>query len=280
MIGHQDSRSRLHNMDMTLADTMQKNVNTTPSKITGIGARLKSAREAMGLSEKDVASHLHLSPKYILMMENEDFSNGPPVTFIRGYLKSYARYVHIPAKEIDQALEALSIFAPEPSAISIKPNVMSTPRDEKYIRWGTYLIALIMMTLVAIWWSSRTKDSTSASQIAAPIETQSAMTESASEQPPVTDTSAVPPAITQPMTEQTPPAAAGARTTQPTALKPETSPAPPAAIDTTNTAQTTEPAATDTTTQTDTLAEPPVKPRKKSTPQMQMSAPEPGLDFE
>lgn len=271
-------------MDMTLADNMQKNANTNPPKITGIGVRLKAAREAMGLSEKDAAGHLHLSPKYILMMENEDFSNGTPVTFIRGYLKSYARFVNIPAKEIEQALEALSIFAPEPSIITIKPNVMSTPRDEKYIRWGTYLITFIMMALVAIWWSSRTKEKASAPQIAAPTESQSDITTPAPEQPPITDTSPVSPAITQPTVEQTPPAATTAGTTKPAAPTSETSSSQPvetpATATSTTPAQTAEPAATDNTTPTDALAEPSAKPRKKSTPQMQMSAPEPGLDFE
>ncbi len=123
----------------------------------GIGERLKAAREAMNLSEKDAAARLHLSVRFIEIMETEDFENGPPTIFLRGYLRSYAHLVNLPQKEINDAIERLDINTPKPAS------AMSTPRlssasvidFEPFVRWITYGIVLVLITLVVLWWSSR-----------------------------------------------------------------------------------------------------------------------------
>src|SRR5690349_2418493 len=85
--------------------------NTTPH-IKQFGKRLKHARESLKLSEKEVATRLHLSPKMIPIMENETFEQGPPATFMRGYLRSYARLLQLTDEEINAALNDLETFIP------------------------------------------------------------------------------------------------------------------------------------------------------------------------
>lgn len=60
---------------MDIQENMLEEVQTIKraAALTGIGARLKAAREKAHLTEKDAANRLHLSPKFIFIIENEDF---------------------------------------------------------------------------------------------------------------------------------------------------------------------------------------------------------------
>lgn len=130
----------------------------TPS--FGIGARLKSAREALKISEKDAAAHLRLHVKLIELMENEDFDQGPPPIFLRGYLRQYARMLNFSDKEIDQAIEELgmnAVTSSAPSAIMYTP--ASTNTMDQYVRWVSYIVILVIVVLVIFWWVSHKPDS-------------------------------------------------------------------------------------------------------------------------
>lgn len=151
-------------IELTMTNNTQDPNDISMTKQTGIGARLKSAREAMHLTEKEAALKLHLSVKFIEMMEKEDFENGPPVTFMRGYLRSYARMLDLSQKEINTAIEQLGMNTPAAAIISPVLNTPLTNDVDRYARWGTYLIILILAVLVGIWWTSRSTDTTSAEQ--------------------------------------------------------------------------------------------------------------------
>lgn len=137
-----------------------KNKPVQQTKQSNLGERLKTAREAMHLTEKEAALRLNLSTNIILLMENEDFQNGPPATFIRGYLRSYARLLNIPEYEINTAvaqLESSIPQTPEPSA----PPILKTQAGNQthhYLRRMTYAVVAILIVLVSIWWTSHPKD--------------------------------------------------------------------------------------------------------------------------
>lgn len=128
---------------------------TQPLKVTGLGQRLKIARESMNLSEKEAAARLYLNAKIISFIENENFADGPPLTFMRGYLRSYAKLLNVPESEIKAELDEIEL-AIAPVHISA-PILHASPinKSERYIRWITYLIVLTLLALVCIWWSSQ-----------------------------------------------------------------------------------------------------------------------------
>lgn len=145
---------RILNFEKNLSNMSEKQV------LTGIGARLRSAREAMQLSPKDAASHLHLNPKMIAIMENEDFANGPPSTFIRGYLRSYGKLLKLDEHEIQEYLEKLELTH-LPNPFNFAPPIMSTQeanRSSKLIRSMTYLVVIGMIGLVCLWWNSHSRE--------------------------------------------------------------------------------------------------------------------------
>src|SRR5688500_8153862 len=83
----------------------------------GIGARLRIAREALHFSQKDVAMRLHLSPHIIQIIESEDLRQAPPATFMRGYLRSYAKLLNVDDVEITQALTFSGLDLPPKSPV-------------------------------------------------------------------------------------------------------------------------------------------------------------------
>ena len=59
------------------------------------GATLKAAREAAGLSLDAVAQQLKLAPRQVQALEDDDYQHLPGRTFVRGFARNYARYVHL-----------------------------------------------------------------------------------------------------------------------------------------------------------------------------------------
>lgn len=127
------------------------------SNITGLGERLKKARESMHLTQKEAAARLYLNPKIVEIIENEAFFEGPPMTFMRGYIRSYAKLLNVPENDIkaDIANLEFNVAPATPTAPVLQTN--PTYRGDRYIRWITYLIVLVLISLVVLWWSSNAK---------------------------------------------------------------------------------------------------------------------------
>jgi len=66
----------------------------------GPGADLKAAREGMQVSIREVADALNLPARVIEALEADDYDRLPPTVFTRGYLRSYARLLELPADEL------------------------------------------------------------------------------------------------------------------------------------------------------------------------------------
>lgn len=63
--------------------------------VPGPGAMLRMAREARGTTIAEVATALKMSPRQIEAIENEDFSRLSGATFVRGFIRNYARLLKI-----------------------------------------------------------------------------------------------------------------------------------------------------------------------------------------
>ena len=58
---------------------------------TSAGALLREAREAAGMSIDAVAQQLKLAPRQVQALEDGDFAHLPGRTFVRGFMRNYAR---------------------------------------------------------------------------------------------------------------------------------------------------------------------------------------------
>lgn len=59
------------------------------------GATLRAAREAYGMSIDAVAQQLKLAPRQVLALESDDYEKLPGRTFVRGFMRNYARLMRL-----------------------------------------------------------------------------------------------------------------------------------------------------------------------------------------
>ncbi len=69
------------------------------------GSLLRTAREAKGLEQADVASSLNWLPGYVVLIEEDRHQELRSPAFGRGYVKTYARLVGISQPRILRALD-------------------------------------------------------------------------------------------------------------------------------------------------------------------------------
>lgn len=203
----------------------------------GFGARLKAAREALNLSQKDAALRLHLNPSVLEILESENFQKAPPATFLRGYLRSYARMLNFNDEEINVALTQSGLET-QTRALNVPTLQTETMQigDRHVQRISTYVV-LGLFIFVGIWWgfhSSATNTNTLArsSQPITPVTAQPAqppqpiIATTGTPAPVTAQTPAPAPAAVQPAPAAMATAAPAPTTEQPPVAQPSVPPQP------------------------------------------------------
>lgn len=118
----------------------------------GVGARLRKAREAAGLSIEDVSERLKMPVRVVQALEAEEWSRlGAPV-FVRGQLRSYSRLLGL----VTSTTIAASGIAPiEPTPIVARSY---TPRTKRLVEQGTRRLVYIVLTaaiVVPVWLATK-----------------------------------------------------------------------------------------------------------------------------
>lgn len=120
------------------------------------GELLRQAREAAGLSIDAAAQQLKLAPRQVVALEADDFARLPGRTFVRGFVRNYARLVHIdPAVALaalaDSDAPALDSPALQPTA----PTIGELPTIERakpsWTRWAIPLSLVAIIGFAVVW---------------------------------------------------------------------------------------------------------------------------------
>jgi cytoskeleton protein RodZ len=72
--------------------------------VLDVGKTLREAREVMGLSVHDIANRIKFAPRQVEALEANDFANLPQATFLRGFVRSYARVLQLDEAALIAAL--------------------------------------------------------------------------------------------------------------------------------------------------------------------------------
>lgn len=124
--------------------------NNEPASASGErpGALLKSAREQAKLSEEDVARELRMTVTKVRALEADEYEKLHSDTFIRGYLRTYAKLLNLDPNTILDAYRQTRREAglgDEPEESPLQINVPAPARSMgKFIVW-------IVLLLVGIW---------------------------------------------------------------------------------------------------------------------------------
>jgi len=115
---------------------------------SGIGSRLRSARERSGLTIERAAQKLHLDPAVLQALEAEDFGSlGAPI-YVKGYLGRYADLVGESAESLQELLS---------STVIPPPDLTRIPRARvgggRLV--GPIAVVIVVATLIVVsslWW--------------------------------------------------------------------------------------------------------------------------------
>ncbi|MBL1378645.1 cytoskeleton protein RodZ [Zobellella iuensis] len=120
----------------------------------GPGALLRGAREARGWTQAEVARRLNLRLAVIESIDNDQYKAGVAVTFLRGYVKAYAKVVGVDVQQALAAFDGMSgaeqIRAAAPmQSFSKKTRQQANDNWLKRISW---LVLLGLLASLVYWW--------------------------------------------------------------------------------------------------------------------------------
>lgn len=117
------------------------------------GLRLRTAREQLGLTQQNVAERLCLKLTTVRDIEEDKSPADLASTFLRGYIRSYARLVHVPEEEL------LPMMAKQAPVRAAKVEPMQSfslgKRRKKRDGWlmvFTWLVLFVVVGLTGAWW--------------------------------------------------------------------------------------------------------------------------------
>jgi cytoskeleton protein RodZ len=121
------------------------------------GAVLAAERERQNLSRADIAQRLRMSVSQVEALELGDYTRLPRGTFLRGFVRNYARVVGL---DPDTVLRALSEDAPNhsrPGIVVASQNIRFDPIGQRlsnpYVKAaGLATVAVVIAFAVMYWW--------------------------------------------------------------------------------------------------------------------------------
>ncbi len=104
-----------------MTDEIQEPVEETVIPPVSPGKVLAAARMEKGLSVMDVARSLRLSARQIEAIESEEFEKLPGMTFIRGFIRNYAKLLHLDPEPLLAVCQPTTPQSVHIQAISVPP---------------------------------------------------------------------------------------------------------------------------------------------------------------
>ena len=131
-------------------------MNPTTEQELSPGEIFRQARENLNLSLEDVAKEIALRPSILQQLENNEFiQKSTPAIFVKGYVRSYAKFLRLP----DSVWENI-VFA-ETEKNDLGKNARSTRAVNQYSshnRWIGRLTAIVFVIVIGMtglwWWQS------------------------------------------------------------------------------------------------------------------------------
>ncbi|HFF8523562.1 TPA: cytoskeleton protein RodZ [Providencia rettgeri] len=127
--------------------------NNTEQTTVTVGQLLAQARQRMGLTQDIVAERLCLKTSTVKEIEEDIAPAGVEPTFLRGYIRLYARMVGVPESDIKALMK---VEEPIPLAkVSPMQSYSLGKKRKKREGWLmklTWLIVIILIAMVGIWW--------------------------------------------------------------------------------------------------------------------------------
>jgi cytoskeleton protein RodZ len=199
--------------------------------VTSFGAQLKKEREKQGVTLEDISVSTKIGTRMLRALEEEHFDQLPGGIFNKGFIRAYARCLHMDEEQaVADYLAATGASALAKSENDDQAPILEPPSREPDhstggLPWGIFAVVLLIIALGFAAWGFYSRESEKPAQNSTP-----SAASAANPSPPVT--------TQQPPPEQKPPEAVNsspaspkpaepARTTAPAASTPSPSVTPP-----------------------------------------------------
>lgn len=151
-----------------------------------VGQLLKQERERRQLTLEQAAQQLNLKVEVLQCIEADQPDKNILPTFMRGYLRAYARFLKIPEQQLLNRFEqAHQVRSAPVKAMKTFSNRQAKQQTEKRFMWLTYIIVAILLASLGAWLWQGARDFTRLNETAEPaVNTALLVDEQLIEQPP------------------------------------------------------------------------------------------------
>jgi cytoskeleton protein RodZ len=122
-----------------------------------LGAIFADERERQGLSRADVAQRLHMSPSQIEAVEAGDYERLPKGTFLRGFVRNYAKVLGLDPAPLLEMLAGAAPPAPAPRIVVPTQNIRFDPLGERlsspYVKAATLAVVAVAIAFAVMYWA-------------------------------------------------------------------------------------------------------------------------------
>lgn len=121
----------------------------------GVGVRLQSGRERLGLTVVQAAERLRLEPQAVLAMEAGRFEVLGASVHVRGHLRRYAELLGENVAELEAlyARRPGALEAPDITRTTLRHPLLASQRAPRKLGlWPMVLIAVLLLVVALAWW--------------------------------------------------------------------------------------------------------------------------------
>ncbi|OQQ03335.1 helix-turn-helix domain-containing protein [Vibrio splendidus] len=116
------------------------------------GTLLKNKRESLGLTQKQISDRLKLRVTLIQQIEENQFESDQVATFMRGYIRSYAKYVNLDEKVVLSALHHAGDAQHQEQEMLSFSRKTKTEKHNSRIMILTWSIFAVIAGISSLWW--------------------------------------------------------------------------------------------------------------------------------
>ena len=130
--------------------------NPAPTPARTLGQTLSAERERQGLSRADVAQRLHMSAYQVEAIETGDYSRLPQGTFLRGFVRNYAKVLGIASDPLLELLAEGVAPRQRPGIVVPTESIRFDPTGEglrnPYVKAAGIAFVVIALAFAAMYW--------------------------------------------------------------------------------------------------------------------------------
>lgn len=117
-----------------------------------VGKKLRQSRQRKQISIEEASHETRIRPEQLTALETDDFTNFPNITYARGFLVIYAKYLGVDVSEFVGAFESTNpVGTADYEYLSNKPAPVNAVSRVNWRLWRPLVIGVIVLAVTAFF---------------------------------------------------------------------------------------------------------------------------------